>query len=89
MVLPAIKMLIVFIVNVHTVTCTPISRQQVGKHVPVEANARNNWTSVATQRSCKHASLTIENCAFRGVRARSYLEDSRHYESGLGREVRS
>jgi hypothetical protein len=44
----------------NTVTCIPIARQQLGKHIPVEANARNNRTSIAKQRISKHASLTIE-----------------------------
>jgi hypothetical protein len=38
--------------------CIPIARQRLGKHIPVEANARNNWTSIAKQRISKHASLT-------------------------------
>jgi hypothetical protein len=53
----------------YTVTCTPIARQRFGKHIPAEANAQNNTTSVARQRSYKHASLTIEDGVFRGVRA--------------------
>jgi hypothetical protein len=43
---------------------TFIARQRVGKHVPEEANLRNN-----RQRSCKHASLTIEDGVFCGIRA--------------------
>jgi hypothetical protein len=54
------------------VTCIPIARQGVGKHVPAEANARNNRTSIATQRSCKYASLTIEDGVFRGVCAEEF-----------------
>jgi hypothetical protein len=50
-------------------TCTPIAGQRVGKDVPSEANAWNNMTSIARQRSCKHASLTTEDGVFRGVRA--------------------
>jgi hypothetical protein len=50
----------------NNVTCTPIARQRVGKHVPAEANARNNRTSIVMQRSCKHGSLTIEDGVFRG-----------------------
>jgi hypothetical protein len=46
-----------------------IARRRVGKHVPAESNARNNRTSIARQRSCKHVSLTIEDGVFRGVRA--------------------
>jgi flagellar biosynthesis/type III secretory pathway chaperone len=42
------------------VTRLLIARQRVGKHIPAEANARNNRTSNARQRISKHASLTIE-----------------------------
>jgi hypothetical protein len=41
-------------------TCIPIARQRLGKHIPAEANARNNRTSIAKQRISKHTSLTIE-----------------------------
>jgi hypothetical protein len=51
------------------IVTTPIARQRVGKHVPAEANARKNRTSIARQRSSKHASLTIQDGVFRGVRA--------------------
>jgi hypothetical protein len=40
--------------------CIPIARQRLGKHIPAEANARNNRTSIARHRISKHASLTIE-----------------------------
>jgi hypothetical protein len=43
-----------------TVTCIPIARQRLGKHISAEANARNNRTSIARQRISKHASLAIE-----------------------------
>jgi hypothetical protein len=43
-----------------TVTCTPIARQRLGKHIPVRANARKNGTSIASQRISKHTSLTRE-----------------------------
>jgi hypothetical protein len=42
------------------VTCIPIARQRLGKHIPAEENARNNRTSIARQRISKNASLTIE-----------------------------
>jgi hypothetical protein len=51
------------------VTCIPIARQRIGKHVPAETNERNNRTSTDRQRSSKHASLTTEDGVFRGVRA--------------------
>jgi hypothetical protein len=40
--------------NKGTVTCIPIAMQQVGKHIPA-TRAHNNRTSIARQRSCKHA----------------------------------
>jgi hypothetical protein len=42
------------------VTCIPISRQRLGKHIPAGANAHDDRMSVARQRTSKHASLTIE-----------------------------
>jgi hypothetical protein len=64
---------------VHNVTCTPIARQRVGRHVPTEAHARNNRTSNARQRSCKHKSLTIEDGVSVESVQRSYLKDNRCY----------
>jgi hypothetical protein len=40
-----------------------------GKHVPSETNAHKNRKSIDRKRSCKHASLTMEDSVFRGVRA--------------------
>jgi hypothetical protein len=57
------------IIPIHIVTRTPVARQRVGKHVPVEVNELNNRSSIARQRSYKHASLTIEYGVFREVRA--------------------
>jgi hypothetical protein len=48
----------------YIVTCIPIARQRVGKHIPL-----NNSTSIAGQRSCKHAFLTVEDGVFQEVRA--------------------
>jgi hypothetical protein len=42
------------------VTCIPIARQQLGKHIPAGTNARDSRTSIARQRRSKHASSTIE-----------------------------
>jgi hypothetical protein len=42
------------------VTYRPIAKQRLGKHIPAEANARNNRTSIARQRISKHYSLSIE-----------------------------
>jgi hypothetical protein len=44
----------------HTVTCIPIARQRLGKHIPAETNKRNNRTSIARQWISKHASLRTE-----------------------------
>jgi hypothetical protein len=41
-------------------TCIPIAMQRLGKYIPAQAYVRNNRTSIAKKRSCKHASLTIE-----------------------------
>jgi hypothetical protein len=46
--------------RVYTVLYIHSARQRLGKHIPAEANARNNKTSIAGQRLSKHASLTIE-----------------------------
>jgi hypothetical protein len=45
--------------NIHILACIPVAVQRLGKHIPAEANAPNNWTSTATQQICKHASLTL------------------------------
>jgi hypothetical protein len=42
------------------VTYRPIDRQQLGKHILTEANARNNMTSIARQRISEQACLTVE-----------------------------
>jgi hypothetical protein len=36
--------------TVRTVTCIPIARQRLGKHIPARANARDNRASIARQR---------------------------------------
>jgi hypothetical protein len=63
----------------YIVTCTPIARQRVGKHVPAEENARNSMTSIAKQWSCRHAFLTRTVFSVWSVQ-RSYLEDNRRYK---------
>jgi hypothetical protein len=45
--------------NYNTVTCIPIARQWVTKHIPTTTN-----TSIARQRRGKHAFTTIEEAAF-------------------------
>jgi hypothetical protein len=57
-----------FKIHFNIVTCTPIARQRFVKHILIEGNLRNSRTSIAGQRSCKRASLTIEDCVFRGIR---------------------
>jgi hypothetical protein len=42
------------------VTCIHIARQRLGKHIPTQAYARNDRTSVLRQRISKHTSLKIE-----------------------------
>jgi hypothetical protein len=44
----------------YIVACIPIARQRLGKHIPAEAKARNNRTSIARQRISQHAFLTID-----------------------------
>jgi hypothetical protein len=41
-------------------TCIPIAKQRLPKHIPAEANVRNNRTSIVRQRRGKHASSTIQ-----------------------------
>jgi hypothetical protein len=43
------------------VMCIPIVRQVLCKHIPEEANARDNRMSIARQRISNQASLTIED----------------------------
>jgi hypothetical protein len=45
---------------VYTVTYRPTAIQRRGKHIPAEAYARKNKTSVATERISKQAFSTIE-----------------------------
>jgi hypothetical protein len=53
---------------VYSVTCRPIARQRIDKHIPTEANARNNRPSIARQRRSKHARLFSVLCVPRGYR---------------------
>jgi hypothetical protein len=54
----------------HNVTCMPITRQRLDKHIPV----RKNGTSLARQQIGKHASLTIEVVFFVGSVQSGYKE---------------
>jgi hypothetical protein len=40
--------------------CIPIAKQRLGKHIPTEANASKNRTSIIRQRISKYALLTIK-----------------------------
>jgi hypothetical protein len=42
------------------VTCILVAWQQLGKHIPAQANSLNSGTSIARQRISKHTSLTVE-----------------------------
>jgi hypothetical protein len=44
----------------YVVRAMPIDRQRVAKHIPSEANARNNRTSIVRQRGGKQALSTIQ-----------------------------
>jgi hypothetical protein len=41
------------------VTCIPIARPRLGKHIPARVNPRKNRTTIVKQRISKQASLTI------------------------------
>jgi hypothetical protein len=50
------------------VTYKPIAKQRFSKHIPAEANARNNRASISRQRISNHAALrteTVFSCVFR------------------------
>jgi hypothetical protein len=42
------------------VTCIPIARQRLAKHIPARANDPKNTTSIARQWTSQHASFTIK-----------------------------
>jgi hypothetical protein len=46
--------------QIYIMTCIPIARQRLGKHIPAQSNSLNNRTSIARQNISKHMSLTIE-----------------------------
>jgi hypothetical protein len=43
----------------HNVTCVPIARHRLDKHIPARVNAGKNRTSFTRQQINKHASLTV------------------------------
>jgi hypothetical protein len=45
--------------QVHAVTCIPIARQWVAKHIPAEENARKIKTAISRQRRGKYTLSTI------------------------------
>jgi hypothetical protein len=48
----------------------PIARKRVGKHIPATQALNIRGTSIARQRTSKHAFLTTAGGIFRGVRAK-------------------
>jgi hypothetical protein len=65
----------------HIVTYRPTARQRLGKQIPPRANAANNRTSIARQRSGKHTS-TVE-VVFTASSVRSVRQDRRVVESSF------
>jgi hypothetical protein len=64
------------VVHHHIVMCIPISRQWLGKHIPMKCML-NNRTSVARQQSCQRAFATTEEaCLFVGL-PRGYITNLR------------
>jgi hypothetical protein len=57
------------------VTCISIARQQLDKHIPMQANSHNNRTSTARQRISKHTSLTTEDVFSAGSVQNCYKEE--------------
>jgi hypothetical protein len=50
--------------QINIVTYRPIARQRLGKHIPMEAKARNIRKSITRKRISKQAYLTIERMCF-------------------------
>jgi hypothetical protein len=77
----------------YNVTCIPTARQRLGKHIPAEAKASNNRTSIARQQISKHASLIIvavfcvarANWLLRSVQQHRVIESS--FETPACRDV--
>jgi hypothetical protein len=46
------------VIYIRIVTCVPIARHRLGKHIPARANARKNRLSIARQPKSKQSSLT-------------------------------
>jgi hypothetical protein len=60
-----------------TVPCISIARQHLGEHIPAEAKARNNMTSIARQRITKNACLTTEALLFAWSVQSGYIKEFR------------
>jgi hypothetical protein len=45
----------------YIVTCIPIARQQLGKHIPKRTNERENRKPIARQRISKHAMGSVKS----------------------------
>jgi hypothetical protein len=50
--------------EIYIVTCIPIARQRVGKHIPVTQALNIRRISIAMYRTSKHAFLTTEDGVF-------------------------
>jgi hypothetical protein len=62
------------------VTCIPIARQRLGKHIPAQANTCKNRMSISRQQISKHASLGIETVFSKGSMQWGYREVFRRIE---------
>jgi hypothetical protein len=62
------------------VTCIPIVRQRLGKHISAQAKSLNSRMSVTRKQMSKHASLTIEAVFSLGSVQRGYKEVFRSIE---------
>jgi hypothetical protein len=61
----------------YIVTYILIARQRLGKHIPAEAYASNNRTSIARQRISKQAFSTIERLRFLRCPCRGVIKGQR------------
>jgi hypothetical protein len=71
----------------YSVTCTPVGRQQLYKHIPALANARKNRTFIAWQRIHNYAPLIIETVFSMGSVWSGYKEVFGSIEQSLKSET--
>jgi hypothetical protein len=69
------------------VTCILIARKRLAKHIPAEANARNNKTSISRQQTSKHASLTTEGLSSLCGPCREVINGYSQKVSGSSRSI--